>query len=249
MISSRVNSCGLDRNTLKIIAALSMLVDHIGFILLPDVHFLRIIGRIAFPIYAFMIAEGCVYTKNRLRYFLSVFLLGMGCQTVYNIYDSNAQMGILITFSLSILAVYAMQYLKDALFGAESSCVKRCVTTVVFFSAVAGIYFFNKRFHLDYGFWGCMAPAFASLFRKPQSSTSAFWEKLDNRMLHILMLGICLVLVSCVAAEFQIYSLFAIPLLMLYSGKRGKPQMKYFFYIFYPAHLVALECISFFITQ
>lgn len=246
MISSRVNNCGLDRNTLKIIAALSMLIDHIGVILLPDVHFLRIIGRIAFPIYAFMIAEGCVYTRNRLRYFLSVFLLGIGCQLVYHIYDGKSHIGILITFSLSILVVYALQNLKSAFFGAQSSGIKRCGATVVLLSAIAGVYFLNKRYHIDYGFWGCMAPAFASLYRKPRSNTWALWEKLDDPMLHILMLGICLVFVSCASGGFQIYSLFAIPLLMLYSGKSGKFKMKLFFYIFYPAHLVILECISFF---
>ncbi len=249
MTSSRLKNSGLDKNTLKIIAAVSMLIDHVGVVLLLDVDLLRIIGRIAFPIYAYMIAEGCVYTKNRLRYFLSVFLLGAACQIVYSIYDGSAYMGILITFSLSILVVYAMQYMKNALLENEGSRMKRCVATVVFVFAIVGVYFLNEVVQIDYGFWGCMAPAFASLFRKPRSSTSAFWEKIDQRMLHVLMLGICLVIISCVSGGIQMYSLFAIPLLMLYSGKRGKSKMKLFFYIFYPAHLIVLECISFFLTQ
>lgn len=56
-----------------------MLIAHIGVILFPDVVILRIIGRIAFPIYAFMIAEGCANTKNKLWYFVTVFVLGVGC--------------------------------------------------------------------------------------------------------------------------------------------------------------------------
>lgn len=62
----------LSGNALRIIAALSMLIDHIGVILFPNVTILRIIGRIAFPIDAFMIAEGCANTKNKLWYLSSL---------------------------------------------------------------------------------------------------------------------------------------------------------------------------------
>ena len=54
----------LSNNTLKIIAALAMLADHVGYLLFPDVTVLRIIGRLAFPIFAFTIAEGCKYTRK-----------------------------------------------------------------------------------------------------------------------------------------------------------------------------------------
>ncbi|MBR6552622.1 MAG: hypothetical protein IKT89_07260, partial [Clostridia bacterium] len=66
---------GLTNNQLKIIAMFSMLLDHIGKVLLPQYPILQIIGRLAFPIFAFMIAEGCFYTKNKTRYFLTIFLL------------------------------------------------------------------------------------------------------------------------------------------------------------------------------
>lgn len=234
----------LNGNTLKIIAALSMLIDHIGVIFLPDVAILRIFGRIAFPIYAFMIAEGCAYTKNKLRYFLTVFSLGVSCQIVYYMYDSSAYMGILITFSLSILVVYAMQYLKNALFVAKDSRIKQWVASVAFLFTIASVYFFSKIVFIDYGFWGCMAPVFASIFRKPEANVSAVWDKLDHRVIHILMLGICLVMLSCAYGGVQIYSLLAILLLLLYSGERGKIKMKYFFYIFYPVHLVLLEAVA-----
>ena len=54
-------------NVLKIIACITMLLDHMGFILFPQYPIFRIIGRIAFPIFAFLLAEGCYYTKNKLR--------------------------------------------------------------------------------------------------------------------------------------------------------------------------------------
>ena len=63
----------LTGNQLKLIAMLTMTIDHIGVILLPQYRFLRIIGRLSMPIYAFMIAEGCHYTHDRKAYFLRRF--------------------------------------------------------------------------------------------------------------------------------------------------------------------------------
>ena len=59
---------GLTGNQLKIIAMICMTVDHVGFILFPKQEIFRIIGRLAFPIFAYMIAEGCRYTRNYGRY-------------------------------------------------------------------------------------------------------------------------------------------------------------------------------------
>ncbi len=153
---------------MKIIAAISMLIDHVGVIFLPEVKALRIIGRIAFPIYVFMIAEGCVYSKNRLRYCLAIFLLGICCQIVYYLYDGSTYMGILITFSFSIIIIYAMQYLKEVLCMTEKCYGRCCVAALFLLVAAAGTVFLNRMRCIDYGFWGCMTPVFASVFRKPK---------------------------------------------------------------------------------
>ena len=68
MFSNQKMQFGLNGNTLKIIAAITMLIDHTGFLLFPQSVVLRVIGRLAYPIYAFMIAEGCRHTRNKLRY-------------------------------------------------------------------------------------------------------------------------------------------------------------------------------------
>ena len=65
----------LNGNVLKIIAAILMVIDHIGFTFFPSVMILRYIGRLAMPVFAFMIAEGCRYTKDKLRYFLTIAVL------------------------------------------------------------------------------------------------------------------------------------------------------------------------------
>ena len=55
---------GLSASTLKIIACILMVVDHLGAILLPQYMILRVIGRLSYPIFAYFIAEGCRYTRN-----------------------------------------------------------------------------------------------------------------------------------------------------------------------------------------
>lgn len=217
----------LSGNALKLIAAASMLLDHIGFMFFPHSALLRILGRFAFPIYAFMIAEGCRYTKNKLRYFLSVFVLGAACQIVYYLFSGDTYLNILLTFSMSILLIYALQA------SYETTGWRQVLWSVVFASGVIIAVGLDMRLTIDYGFWGIMAAvfvAFAHLRKFPH------WAA-------VVMLGISLVLLGSDTGGNQLYALLCLPLLLLYSGKRGKGNMKYFFYIFYPAHLVFLEGI------
>lgn len=67
----------LSGNALKIIACVSMLVDHIGMILFPDVVALRIVGRLAMPLFAFTFAEGCYYSHKRSARFALILILGV----------------------------------------------------------------------------------------------------------------------------------------------------------------------------
>ena len=62
--------CKMTGNQLKIIALIAMTCDHVGKILLSQIGILQIVGRLAFPIFAYMIAEGCVHTKSKKRYLL-----------------------------------------------------------------------------------------------------------------------------------------------------------------------------------
>lgn len=216
----------LTGNALKLLAALFMTIDHIGVILFPRVAILRILGRLALPIYAFMIAEGCKYTRNKKKYFGMVFGLGAICQVVYYFFDGSMYLSILITFSLSILTIYALQYLKER---------NTALSGVVFLCTVSSVWVLNLFFTIDYGFWGCMLPVFAALPHK---------TKYDQAPIRISLLGLGLLFLSVSLGGIQIFSLAALPLLYCYSGKRGTMNLKYFFYFFYPTHLVVLEGIA-----
>ena len=233
----------LNSNTLKIIAAAAMLIDHIGLIFFPYKPIFRVIGRLAFPIFAFMIAEGCKYTKNRLKYFLTIAVLGVLCQIFYFIFKDSLYMCILITFSLSILIIYSLQYTKKTLLCKKSSVLK-LFSVLVFVFTVVAVYILNLYFEIDYGFWGCMTPVFASIFQHREKNIPARLKHLDNILNNIFCMSICLVIVAVSLKGTQCYSLLALPLLLKYSGEKGEKNMKYFFYIFYPLHLVILNGIS-----
>ncbi|MBO5212411.1 MAG: hypothetical protein J6B60_02605 [Clostridia bacterium] len=236
----------LSGNALKFMAAFFMLIDHIG-VMLVDSIVLRAIGRLALPIFSYMISEGCKYTKNKLRYFLSVFSLAAICQLAYFFFANDTSMCILVTFSISILTVYALDFLKNAIFAFEKSALKICIGAFLFALAIAGAIILNRFLVIEYKFWGCMLPVAVSLFHTPKENAPDIFKILDTVPFKVLILGICLIFVTITArlgAKIQCFSFLALPLLLLYSGKRGKLRTKYFFYIFYPLHLVVLEGIS-----
>ena len=225
-----------------------MLVDHTGMILFPGVDVFRMIGRLAFPRYAFFIAEGFRYTRSRVKYFLRIFLLGTACQIVYAIAEKKTYIGILLTFSMSIVVMACVDLLKNSLKRDDEIVLNKygrpfgIVLSALLCAAVIGTaYFICSKVEVDYGFFGVMLPVFVSLF--------------DGKYPRYIMFSLG-TLAVCVESGglfgrfdlnglmFQIYSVADIPLVLLYNGKRGKYNLKYFFYIFYPAHLAILYLIS-----
>lgn len=95
----------MSANVLKIIALITMTIDHMGFILFPDFVWMRIVGRISFPIFAFLIAEGCRYTHSRLRYLLQISLMGISMQLVLFIVTGSLYQSVFISFTLAIMLI------------------------------------------------------------------------------------------------------------------------------------------------
>ena len=228
---------------LKIIAALAMLADHIGALIFPQYDFLRVIGRLAFPIFAFMIAEGCKYTRNITRYFFMIFSFAFICQMVYFFFAGSLFMCVLVTFSLSVLAIFALNNFKTMVFEKDCASVYKFLSGALFAACIVFIYALNQILTIDYGFWGCMLPVFASVFHMPKNCDVEILKRLDNIYVSIAMIAFGLFPIIESIGFIQGYSLWALVPLALYSGKRGKLNMKYFFYIFYPLHLVVLELI------
>ena len=234
---------------IKIIAAASMLADHAGMILFPDVTWLRIIGRLALPLYALCIAEGFRHTRNRMKYFLRIFGLGAICQVVYFLVLKEMYLGILITFSLSIILLFFFDALICTCKGKENpiskalqrllgKAPKKSVSILVcalcFSAALCGVIALNHFVEIDYALSGIFFPVLVYLGG-------------STRLGKFFGASAATVLLACNlegSATPRTWALLAILPLALYNGEPGKYKLKYFFYIFYPAHLVILYSID-----
>lgn len=220
---------GLTGNQLKLLAVITMTIDHVGAYLFPSVMWLRIIGRLAFPIYAFMIAEGCHHTRSMPRYLLSVAGMAALCQSVQYLFNGSLHMYILVTFSLSILLIWLLQLAqKNGFFG------------LLAILAVGGVYYITQLlpgqlpgdFRIDYDFMGVMLPVMIWAAKEK-------WQSLGVCAIGLVLMGI--------GNTIQMYGVLAVIPLMLYNGNRGKARLKAFFYWYYPVHLVAICAVGYLI--
>ena len=128
---------------LKIIAVISMVIDHSGYVLFNSFSFMNYIGRLAFPIFAFLITEGYIHTRNLKRYFSRLLIFAFISQIPYLLYISNFTtrftLNILFTLSLGLLAITVYDKLKNKLLG-------------LLFVGICGI--LSQLLHFDYGWFG-----------------------------------------------------------------------------------------------
>ena len=227
----------LTGNMIKIIAAILMVIDHIGVVLMHEGGILRILGRISMPLFAFMIAEGAKYTKNKAKYFGMIAGLATACQLVYYFALNDLYMCILVTFSLSIALIYALDFVKWAYLSGKGNTLSKILAPLLFFGLTALAYYLTTMLQIDSGFFGIMMPVFASItdMRGYEIPENAKW--IESHYVRVLMMTIPMLVRMFDHEPIMWYSFLAIPLLLLYSEKRGKWKMKYFFYIFYPVHL------------
>ena len=224
---------GLTNNQLKIIAMVSMALDHVGLLFFPTVDIFRIIGRLAFPIFAYMIAEGCRYTKNRTKYLGMIAGMGIVFQLVYLVAMGSLYQGILVTFSLAIITIYAI----DGIFKSKKLwTVLASIASLLFVAAfvfVLPVLLKGTDFDIDYGLWGILLPVAVYFLPNRLWRTVGIALILLARAIHYTVFPVSL-------GTLQWFALLSVVLLALYNGERGKAKMKYVFYIFYPAHLVIL---------
>lgn len=221
---------GLSGNQLKILAMLAMTCDHVGLQLLPQWEILRIIGRLALPVYAYMIAEGCRYTHSRGNYLLRLVVLALVCQVVYFAAMRSVYQCILVTFSLSIGLIYAVD---NAL---KCRDLPSCLLALGALLAAAFICILLPKllpqtdFAVDYGIWGVLLPVMIFLGQNKRQKIA------------LLILGSGLLGITYGGTQW--WALAAVPLLMLYSGQRGKYHIGTMFYVYYPLHLAVIYGLS-----
>ena len=238
----------LNGNGIKLLAAVLMVVDHIGMFFFPQAAWLRWIGRISLPLFAYMLAEGCRHTKNKTDRLLLLASTALACQIVSFIASGSLRMSILVTFSLSVLIIYSLQAFAEKL-----SSSARPLSVALAAAGFIGMVFLTfavtcireidgAAFSVEYGFWGCMLAVF------PAAADCMMSGRADGETACVVRLaafaaGLC-VLCAAHSNPAQWFSLAALVPLAMYDGRRGKLNLKYFFYVFYPAHLGLFWLIS-----
>ena len=214
-------------NQLKILAMIAMTCDHVGLQLLPQFPVLRLIGRLALPVYASLIAEGCRYTRNMGKYLLRLAGMGALCQIVYFFAMGSLYQCILVTFSLSVCLIWAMDWaMKKRDIGSVFLALAVFAAVAVICEVLPGL-LKGTDFYVDYGICGVLLPVFV-YFIKPK------WNGL---LLGLVQLGLYY-------GGSQWLALAAIPFVWFYNGKRGNGSLGKWFYWYYPVHLVVIYGIS-----
>lgn len=229
-------SRGLDGGVLKGIAAALMLTDHVGAILLPEVPALRCVGRLAFPIFAFFIAEGYAHTRDFGRYFRRMAILAVVSEIPFNlengaVFDLTRQ-NVLWTFCLALLTLRGLEALgRERGFGRWAGC-----GLVLAAGFAAG-----ELLRTDYGGWGVVTVALLYLCR--DGKYAKLWLLLAMAAVNGLGMGSLTMPVFGGEMPIQIFAVAALPVIWLYNGQAGPKGLRRAFYVFYPAHLLVLEGI------
>ena len=207
---------GLNTFTLKMIAIITMLIDHIGLVFFPEVMLFRIIGRISFPIFAYVLAEGIHYTKDITKYILRLGIFALLSEIPYDL----AVMGSVLEFSHQ--NVFFTLFFGVLMFWGMS----KTKNIILQYGIVAIVILLCQFLNTDYSDIGILMIFIFSVFRQ-------------RRIEKLLIAGLILIGLT---GGLQLYALLALPLIALHNGEQG-PKIKTFFYLFYPAHLLILYIV------
>lgn len=221
-------SKGLSGNQLKVIALITMTIDHVGLTFFPHVIWWRLVGRLAFPIYAYLVAEGCLHTRSMPKYLRSMGLMALLCQVVYWFAMGSVYQYILVTFSLSISLCMLIKKTREKNSVLWFFLTALAIFAVWFITEILPILLSPLDFRVDYDFLGVMLPVILYLIPKKG------WKLLATAGILVLM---------SIPNWVQLPSVLAVALLALYNGTRGKWNLKYAFYWYYPIHLVVIHGI------
>lgn len=208
---------------LKCLGIVFMTMDHIGTTGFPESKWLPLVGRLAFPIFCFFLAEGCAYTRSRRRYFLRLLIFAILSEVPFQL-AVQGRMGfygqnVLFTLLLGGIAVVLW----------ETSDGGRRWWNLL---GLAGICLLAEGLGTDYASFGVLLVLIFYVFSGDfprQAGVAAF---LTVGYVTFGRMGV-----------IELAAIAALLLLKQYNGRRG-PAMKYLFYAFYPAHLLVLWGIS-----
>ncbi|NLO39597.1 MAG: TraX family protein [Ruminiclostridium sp.] len=227
---------------LKMIAIVLMVIDHTGALFFPHVTFLRILGRLSFPLFAFFIAQGFFHTRSVKKYLLRLGLCGVLFQipdwfsTIYGRLTNNPFFG--AHYVLNIFATLFFGLAAIALFDRLKN--KNILLSWLAATAMAVL---AQVTGADYGAYGVF---YILMFYLAGTDIKKIF--IGTIVLHAAYgcfeMGLSLVQNGYAAFphSIQLYSMLSAFLISMYNHEQGR-KMKFFFYAFYPGHMIALYLI------
>lgn len=226
---------GVTGSTLKCFAFVIMFIDHFGAVIVQRTMTmpgfqnefwssfylpLRYIGRLAFPIFCFFLVEGFLHTSNLKRYIKGLLVFAIISEIPFNLGISGKWINlkyqnVFWELAVGIMAMFFLKMLEEKKYKYIIEVLLRLVI-VLSFAAVAEV------MNLDYGMYGIVSIVALYVFRQ-------------NKKMQLL--------IGALSFIWEPVAPLAFLLLAFYNGKRGK-NIKYPFYIFYPAHLIVLYVIA-----
>lgn len=215
----------LDGTALKLIAMVSMIFDHVGDNFFPGQTWMRIIGRIAMPIFAFCVAEGFLHTRNRGRYLLRMAIFALVSEIPFDLVTAGrllefSHQNIMLTFFWAILGLICFEKITA---GKKPGLYVLGAFVLLLFlgsSLVLG---------MDYNLLGVGLVFLYYLLR----DHAPVWNNLAAVAYHALLRN----------KGIYWFGLLGFLPILLYNGKRGK-GLKWLFYLFYPGHLLLIWALK-----
>lgn len=225
---------GLTSAALRNLAMVIMLIDHVGAVLLPQVGWLRAVGRLAFPIFAFLIGEGYRHTSDLKRYMGRLLLFALISEIPFNLLVSGSirdcdHQNVLFTLLLGLMAIAGIEKGKGCQEAMQSWLLQ--VGTPLLCIMAAGM------LNTDYNWIGVVMVLGFHLFRNrklPQLILMIYLNQFCIQGRTFTLLGITL--------QLQAIAVLALLLIWCYRGEKGRGwNMGYWFY---PAHMLVLAALS-----
>lgn len=218
---------------LKLIAIITMTIDHIGVVFgTPFYNLLRAVGRLSFPIFAFLLTEGYVHTKSFGKYFFRLLVLALISEVIYDyvFYGSFIYLeanNIFFTLALGLLTLWLLdksRTLVKKYFKEKIDLTIILPITYLLIIVVMGL--IAEFLNFSYGMLGILVISFFYLFKK-------------NFPLTVLSVSLSTLILG---DTMQYFSLLSLILIYFYNKKLGK-KCKVFFYLYYPLHILVLGVI------
>lgn len=204
---------GLTSFDLRVIGVVTMTIDHLGAFVFPQAFWMRVVGRMAFPLFAFLCAEAYRHTHDKLVYAARLLILGSWMHLVMLAIDSGTEGNVFIALAVSFIVLWSIEH------GAWG----------------VGLMFliFGLLMRMDYGIYAVILVLLFYYGRGDWLGTTLGWV-LDN----------FLIVTYFRSHWIQHLSLMALVPLWYYNGQPGEKRFKYFFYLYYPLHVILLKLIG-----